>query len=149
MKALVADEATWPDLVISSVYGKSIRPLTMTSLRSGPTEIGMSRLSLSDTDKQARDWFDTTTRALGCTVTVDQMGNQFAVRSGSKKGPPTFAGSHLDTQPTVPLTPALNHDAVVDNSRAADMTASWELPLPWKCFASLRTTMSLPIIRWV
>lgn len=61
----------------------------------------MSRLSLSDADKEARDWFHDTTTALGCTVTVDQMGNQFAVRPGLKDGPPTYAGSHLDTQPTV------------------------------------------------
>lgn len=72
-----------------------------TIFHSGPTEIGMSRLSLSDTDKEARDWFERTTKALGCTVTTDQMGNQFAVRPGRKDGPPTFAGSHMDTQPTV------------------------------------------------
>lgn len=67
---------------------------------SGPTEIGMSRLSLSDSDKQARDWFAETTQALGCKVHFDAMGNQFAVRPGTKDGEPTYAGSHLDTQPT-------------------------------------------------
>lgn len=61
----------------------------------------MARLSLSDADKQARDWFQETTEALGCTVTVDAMGNQFAVRKGLKDGAPTYAGSHLDTQPSV------------------------------------------------
>jgi hydantoinase/carbamoylase family amidase len=60
----------------------------------------MSRLALSDSDKQARDWFAKTTKALDCTVTVDTMGNQFAVRKGKREGPPTCAGSHLDTQPT-------------------------------------------------
>ncbi|KAK3112284.1 hypothetical protein LTR53_011615 [Teratosphaeriaceae sp. CCFEE 6253] len=61
----------------------------------------MSRLSLSDTDKQARDWFHETTTALGCKVHVDAMGNQFAIRPGlSNDAPPTYAGSHLDTQPT-------------------------------------------------
>ena len=59
----------------------------------------MSRLSLSDTDKQARDWFATTTEALGCKVTTDAMGNQFAIRPGLQDGPATCAGSHLDTQP--------------------------------------------------
>jgi len=59
----------------------------------------MSRLALSDTDKQARDWFRDTTTSLGCTVKVDEMGNQFAVRPGKKEGLPTCAGSHLDTQP--------------------------------------------------
>jgi acetylornithine deacetylase/succinyl-diaminopimelate desuccinylase-like protein len=61
----------------------------------------MSRLALSDTDKQARDWFVQTTEDLGCKVTVDAMGNIFAVRPGlNNDAPPTFAGSHLDTQPT-------------------------------------------------
>ena len=61
----------------------------------------MSRLSLSDTDKQARDWFASTTRSLGCKVHTDEMGNQFAIRPGlSNDQPPTYAGSHLDTQPT-------------------------------------------------
>lgn len=66
----------------------------------GDTEIGMSRLSLSDADKKARDWFAETTKALGCKVTVDAMGNQFAVRPGLERGYPVYAGSHLDTQPT-------------------------------------------------
>ncbi|KAK6956566.1 hypothetical protein Daesc_001844 [Daldinia eschscholtzii] len=65
-----------------------------------PTETGMSRLALSDSDKQARDWFVKTTKALGCTVTIDNIGNIFAVRPGRREGPATFAGSHLDTQPS-------------------------------------------------
>ncbi|KAF2219554.1 hypothetical protein BDZ85DRAFT_224954, partial [Elsinoe ampelina] len=64
------------------------------------TETGMSRLSLSDTDKSARDWFISTVHSLGCTTTIDSMGNVFAIRPGTSLGPPTFAGSHLDTQPT-------------------------------------------------
>ncbi|MCJ1389637.1 hypothetical protein MMC18_002494 [Xylographa bjoerkii] len=60
----------------------------------------MSRLSLSDADKQARDWFVATARELDCKVSIDAMGNTFAVRPGRQAGPPTCAGSHLDTQPT-------------------------------------------------
>ncbi|KAL8858050.1 MAG: hypothetical protein Q9178_005375 [Gyalolechia marmorata] len=61
----------------------------------------MSRLALSDADKEARDWFVHTGKSLGCNITIDQMGNVFAVRPGRKNGfPPTCAGSHLDTQPT-------------------------------------------------
>jgi hydantoinase/carbamoylase family amidase len=60
----------------------------------------MSRLSLSDTDKQARDWFAATTQSLGCKVTTDAMGNQFAIRPGLNDGPATCTGSHLDTQPS-------------------------------------------------
>ena len=60
----------------------------------------MSRLALSDADKQARDWFVDTARSLGCETSLDAMGNTFAVRPGKEDGPPTCAGSHLDTQPT-------------------------------------------------
>jgi len=68
---------------------------------SKPTQVGMSRLALSDSDKQVRDWFVTTAKSLGCQVTVDAMGNIFAVRPGrDNTAPATFAGSHLDTQPT-------------------------------------------------
>ena len=66
---------------------------------SGPNDTGMSRLALSDTDKQVRDWFVETTTSLGCYVGVDAMGNIFAVRPGRREGLATFAGSHLDTQP--------------------------------------------------
>lgn len=34
----------------------------------------MSRLALSDSDKQARDWFVETTKELGCDVKIDEMG---------------------------------------------------------------------------
>ncbi|KAL6362443.1 hypothetical protein LRP88_03725 [Fusarium phalaenopsidis] len=60
----------------------------------------MSRLTLSDDDKKVRDWFIETTKSLGCKITVDAIGNIFAVRPGRQDGPPTLAGSHLDTQPT-------------------------------------------------
>lgn len=61
----------------------------------------MSRLSLSPSDKQARDWFVSTTESLGCKTTVDAMGNIFAIRPGrDMRVAPVYAGSHLDTQPT-------------------------------------------------
>ncbi len=60
----------------------------------------MSRLALSDADKEARDWFVETTKSLGCKIQIDAMGNTFAVRPGKRGGPPTCAGSHLDTQPS-------------------------------------------------
>lgn len=60
----------------------------------------MSRLALSDSDKDVRDWFVKKTKELGCNVTIDAMGNIFAIRPGRREGLATFAGSHLDTQPT-------------------------------------------------
>ena len=65
------------------------------------TETGMARLSLNDADKQVRDWFKETVESMGCSYSVDQMGNQFALRRGKQSNkPPTMMGSHLDTQPT-------------------------------------------------
>jgi acetylornithine deacetylase/succinyl-diaminopimelate desuccinylase-like protein len=61
----------------------------------------MQRLALSQDDKSVRDWFIQTMKALKCNVTVDEMGNIFAVRPGRRANvPATFIGSHLDTQPT-------------------------------------------------
>lgn len=68
---------------------------------SHPTETGMARLALDDDDKKVRLWLMEQARAIGCKVTVDQMGNIFAVRAGkSNTVAPVMMGSHLDTQPT-------------------------------------------------
>lgn len=80
----------------------------------------MSRLSLSDTDKQARDWFASTTQSLGCKVHTDQMGNQFAIRPGlNNEALPTYAGSHLDTQPT-----GGRYDGILGVTAAVEMLRS-------------------------
>lgn len=61
----------------------------------------MARLALDDNDKKVREWLIEQVMAVGCSVTVDQMGNIFAVRPGrNKTAPPVMMGSHLDTQPT-------------------------------------------------
>ena len=68
---------------------------------SDPTETGMARLALSQDDKSVRDWFVEKMKQLRCNITVDEMGNIFAVRPGRRTDvPATFIGSHLDTQPT-------------------------------------------------
>jgi len=62
---------------------------------------GINRLTLSDDDRQVRDWFRKAAEAAGCTVTVDEVGNMFARRPGRREGlAPLAMGSHLDTQPT-------------------------------------------------
>ncbi len=62
---------------------------------------GIHRLTLSDEDKQVRDWFARACEAVGCTVTTDDCGNMFARRAGRRNDlPPICMGSHLDTQPT-------------------------------------------------
>jgi N-carbamoyl-L-amino-acid hydrolase len=62
---------------------------------------GICRLTLTDLDRQVRDWFRTQCQALGCAVTVDEVGNMFARRPGKNPAlAPIAMGSHLDTQPT-------------------------------------------------
>lgn len=61
---------------------------------------GMNRLALNDDDKSVRNWFIDEVTSLGCKVTVDSMGNIFAVRPGTNNSlAPVGIGSHLDTQP--------------------------------------------------
>ena len=61
---------------------------------------GICRLTLTDLDRAVRDWFRAQAEALGCRVTVDDMGVMFARRDGQHDVPPIAMGSHLDTQPT-------------------------------------------------
>lgn len=62
---------------------------------------GVRRLTLSEEDKQVRDWFRDQCEALGYTVSIDTVGNMFARRPGRDDNAlPTAIGSHLDTQPT-------------------------------------------------
>jgi N-carbamoyl-L-amino-acid hydrolase len=67
----------------------------------GTPKGGIKRLTLTDEDRRVRDWFKAQCEALGCTVTVDEVGNMFAVRPGRRADlAPIAMGSHLDTQPT-------------------------------------------------
>ena len=68
----------------------------------GATDKGGSRrLALTDLDRQGRDLFQSWCKEIGCTVSIDEMGNIFARREGRNPDlPPVQAGSHLDTQPT-------------------------------------------------
>jgi N-carbamoyl-L-amino-acid hydrolase len=67
----------------------------------GTPKGGICRLTLTDLDRQVRDWFKAQCEALGCTVAVDEVGNMFARRPGRNSAlPPIAMGSHLDTQPT-------------------------------------------------
>jgi beta-ureidopropionase / N-carbamoyl-L-amino-acid hydrolase len=67
----------------------------------GTPKGGIRRLTLSQEDKQVRDWFKGECKALGCAVYIDEIGNMFAVRPGRDNTlPPIAMGSHLDTQPT-------------------------------------------------
>jgi N-carbamoyl-L-amino-acid hydrolase len=81
-------ERLWDDLMETAKIG-------------GTPKGGICRLTLTDLDRQVRDWFKARAEALGCTVTVDDMGAMFARRAGTRSDvAPIGMGSHLDTQPT-------------------------------------------------
>src|SRR5215212_5338426 len=89
MQNLVIDgERLWGELMETAAIG-------------GTPKGGICRLTLTDLDRQVRDWFRARCEALGCTVTVDDMGAMFARRPGQRNDiAPIAMGSHLDTQPT-------------------------------------------------
>jgi N-carbamoyl-L-amino-acid hydrolase len=67
----------------------------------GTEKGGICRLTLTDLDRHVRDWFRSQCEALGCTITIDQVGNMFALKPGKRNDiAPIAIGSHLDTQPT-------------------------------------------------
>ncbi|WP_083586059.1 Zn-dependent hydrolase [Chelatococcus daeguensis] len=76
------------------------RSIMETAAIGGTPKGGINRLALTDRDRQVRDWLKSACEDLGCTVTVDEVGNMFAVRPGRLDVPPIAVGSHLDTQPT-------------------------------------------------
>ncbi|MBS0245244.1 MAG: M20 family metallo-hydrolase [Proteobacteria bacterium] len=81
-------ERLWGDLMETAKIG-------------GTAKGGICRLTLTDLDRQVRDWFKAAAESLGCTVTIDDMGAMFARRPGQRNDiPPIAMGSHLDTQPT-------------------------------------------------
>jgi N-carbamoyl-L-amino-acid hydrolase len=62
---------------------------------------GINRQTLTAEDAKVRAWFKREAEALGCKVSVDEVGNMFALRPGRQPGlAPIALGSHLDTQPT-------------------------------------------------
>ncbi|WP_342628919.1 M20 family metallo-hydrolase [Nguyenibacter vanlangensis] len=85
-----------------TVDGASLWNDILETARFGATpKGGIRRLTLTEEDRQVRDWFAAACRALGCSVSHDSMGNQFARREGADPSlPPITMGSHLDTQPT-------------------------------------------------
>jgi len=88
MRNLVIDaERLWNDLMETAAIG-------------GTPKGGICRLTLTDLDARVRQWFKARAEALGCSVTVDDMGAMFARRPGQRDIPPIAIGSHLDTQPT-------------------------------------------------
>jgi len=84
------------------IDAQRLRDTLMETARIGGTpKGGIKRLTLTDLDRQVRDWFVEQAKAAGCEVGVDSMGNIYATRPGTDNSlPPVACGSHLDTQPT-------------------------------------------------
>ena len=91
-----------PPTTAIRINGERLWSSLMTLAEIGGTPRGgCNRQALTDEDKAGRDLFTSWTRALGCTVTVDEVGNLFAARAGQDaSAAPVLMGSHLDTQPT-------------------------------------------------
>jgi len=67
----------------------------------GTPKGGVRRLTLSQDDKQVRDWFRKACEDAGLEVHVDGLGSMFGLRRGRDMTRlPVGLGSHLDTQPT-------------------------------------------------
>jgi N-carbamoyl-L-amino-acid hydrolase len=72
-----------------------------TAVIGGTEKGGVRRLTLTDLDRQVRDWFVAKCEDAGCSISIDSMGNIAARRPGRDNSlPPIAIGSHLDTQPT-------------------------------------------------
>lgn len=84
------------------VNGQRLWESLMEMAQFGATEKGgCNRLAATELDGKARDLFCNWCKEVGCTITVDKMGNIFAHRLGRDDSLPAICtGSHLDTQPT-------------------------------------------------
>lgn len=80
------------------IDGKRLQGLLERFADFGRTENnGVTRMSLSEEDRQARDYFYDCCEELGMAVTVDDLGNMYATLPGREDKPPIAIGSHLDT----------------------------------------------------
>lgn len=61
---------------------------------------GVSRLALTDEDRDARNQLKVWFEEAGCEIRVDRVGNMFFVLPGKRRDlPPVMTGSHCDSQP--------------------------------------------------
>lgn len=83
------------------INGQRLRQSLETMSKIGGTPGGgVTRLALSDEDKQARELFISWLKEMDLEITVDQMGNIFGKRPGKNNDlAPVMSGSHIDSQP--------------------------------------------------
>jgi beta-ureidopropionase / N-carbamoyl-L-amino-acid hydrolase len=94
-------DAVEMDAVSLRVNGKRLRRALEAMAKIGSTPGGgVSRLALSDEDKEARNLFLRWLREIELDVSIDEMGNIFGRRHGRREDlPPVMSGSHIDSQP--------------------------------------------------
>ena len=82
-------------------HGRLWASIEYSSMIGASNNGGLDRVSLTDSDRQVRDWLKSQCSDSGCLVTTDDMGNMFARRAGSDADRlPIVIGSHLDSQPS-------------------------------------------------
>ncbi len=88
------------DLNNLRINGKRLRETIETSAGIGATpNKGLIRCAATPEDKKGRDLLLKWYKEAGCEVTIDEMGNMFAVRPGkNRKLGAVLTGSHFDTQ---------------------------------------------------
>lgn len=98
---------------------------------------GLSRLTLSDADREVRDLLGGWARDAGYTITVDRLGSMFLRREGSDPSlAPVLIGSHLDTQAAAgPFDGILGVMAGLEVLRTLDD-------------AGLRTRRAIEVVNW-
>src|SRR4051795_12056308 len=88
MQNLVIDaERLWGELMETAAIG-------------GTPKGGICRLTLTDLDRQVRDWFKARAEKRGARIPTADGGGLCARRNGTANIAPIAFGSHLDTQPT-------------------------------------------------
>ena len=88
------------DLRKLRINGKRLQEAIEESAKIGATpNKGLIRCAATPEDKIGRDLLMKWYKEVGCEVTVDEMGNMFAVRPGKKRElGAVLTGSHFDTQ---------------------------------------------------
>lgn len=70
------------------------------SVYGGGADGSMTRLTLSEEDRKARDWLSAWMKQAGLRIEVDPIGNMFGfLEWAGKDAPIIMTGSHLDSQP--------------------------------------------------
>ncbi len=87
-----------------NIDGTRLWESLMTLAKIGATpKGGVKRLTLTDLDRQGRDLVVGWLKQAGCEISVDDIGNVYAIRKAMARDPgaPAVAvGSHVDTQPS-------------------------------------------------